>query len=98
MKTKLILQMAVGTAMAALWAMPAAAEARIYPYASAVNYCPAGLQPITIDGTICCGTPNQNISYQAAKAQPAGKKAVRQKVRRVAKVYCPEGMKGCYTR
>lgn len=24
----------------------------------APNYCPAGLQPVTVGGVICCGTPN----------------------------------------
>jgi hypothetical protein len=96
MKRKLILHVAAGAAMAAMWAMPAAAQdAKIYAYASKANYCPAGLRPITIDGTICCGTPNQSMSYQAVKAHPVRKT---RSMRRVAKVYCPEGMKGCYER
>ena len=40
------------------------AEPKIYAYPSSANYCPAGLQPITISGVICCGTPNTSTSYQ----------------------------------
>ncbi len=25
---------------------------------NAPNYCPAGLQPVSVGGVICCGTPN----------------------------------------
>ncbi|MBR9762241.1 MAG: hypothetical protein GYB53_01535 [Rhodobacteraceae bacterium] len=30
----------------------------ITPYASGVNYCPAGLQPVELGGEISCGVPN----------------------------------------
>ncbi|WP_252942708.1 hypothetical protein [Oceanicola sp. 502str15] len=43
---------------------------RIYAYPGE-NFCPAGLQPITISGVICCGTPNQKVSYASMKATPA---------------------------
>ncbi|MBT0956067.1 hypothetical protein IV417_01595 [Alphaproteobacteria bacterium KMM 3653] len=58
---------------ATLAAAPAFAEAKIYPY-HGENYCPAGLQPITISGVICCGTPNQTVSYASMKQTPVRKK------------------------
>ncbi|MEZ5675688.1 hypothetical protein SAMN06265173_1502 [Thalassovita litoralis] len=80
----------------ALAASPALANGpRIYPYPASANYCPAGLQPITIDGVICCGTPNQSMTYQQAKAAP-GPRTYRP-ARRSGMV-CPEGEKGCYQR
>ncbi|KAF0676989.1 hypothetical protein [Profundibacterium mesophilum] len=42
------------------------AAARIYLYDTAPNYCPAGLSPVTIDGTISCGVPNSEGSYVEA--------------------------------
>lgn len=64
----------------------------IHPY-KAANYCPAGLQPITIGGVICCGTPNTTAHY----IDRAGgrKKVHRKKVRRHApRYYAVEGEKG----
>lgn len=65
---------------------------KIYAYSSHQNFCPAGLQPVTIDGTICCGRPNQGISYQQALAHSVAKK---RHVRRVKQSSCPVGTKGC---
>ena len=65
---------------------------KIYAYHSQHNFCPAGLQPVTMDGTICCGRPNQGISYQQALAHAAAKK---RHVRRVKQSSCPVGTKGC---
>jgi len=48
-------------------------EAKIYAYHGAGNYCPAGLQPVTINGAICCGTPNAG-SYQQAMMHPTPRK------------------------
>lgn len=62
---------------------------KIYAYHSQHNFCPAGLQPVTMDGTICCGNPNQDISYQQALAHAAAK------TRRVRQASCPVGTKGC---
>ena len=79
--------------LAGLWAAaPALAnEPKIYPYASTANYCPAGLQPVTISGVICCGTPNQSVSYQSMMHHAGGSKK-----RVAAQSYqCPEGVKGC---
>lgn len=42
---------------------------RVYAYPG-VNLCPAGLRPVTIDGVISCGRPNQGGSYGAMKATP----------------------------
>ncbi len=75
----------------------AQAEVKIYPYKSSANYCPAGLQPVSINGTICCGTPNTHTSYQSAMAHPVAKKKVhkvRHKPRR-ARSHCAIGTKGC---
>jgi len=94
MKAKIL----IGAAVAAFWAMPAAAEMPIYAYGGVENNCPSGLQPIVVGGVICCGTPNQNMSYQAANAHPVAKRVKKRSVRRVAKAYCPEGMKGCVSR
>ncbi len=66
---------------------------KIYPYKAAHNFCPAGLQPVTISGVICCGTPNTNMSYQHAMMHPA--KKVRRHVRRIDPLDCPIGEKGC---
>ncbi|APX11023.1 hypothetical protein [Tateyamaria omphalii] len=63
---------------------------KIYAYHSQHNYCPAGLQPVTMDGVICCGVPNQHITYQRALAHP-----VKKRVRHVRQTSCPVGTKGC---
>ena len=65
---------------------------KIYAYKSHANYCPAGLQPVTISGVICCGVPNQSVSYQQMLAHPVARKHV---VRRSARADCPVGTKGC---
>lgn len=82
-----------GLMMATFMPAQVAAEAKIYPFASGANYCPAGLQPITISGVICCGVPNQHMSYQQALAHPV-KKRVRYH-KRSARPSCPVGTKGC---
>ena len=74
-----------------------AAQPKIYAYPSSANYCPAGLQPITISGVICCGTPNQSMTYAQVKAHPAPR-VKRYRVtapRRSARAQCPVGAKGC---
>ncbi len=78
----------------AMLGLPATAEGpRIYPVHTAHNYCPEGLQPVSMDGTICCGKPNQKHSYQAMMSHPVKKKV--HKVRHVRAVDCPIGEKGC---
>lgn len=71
MRTKTVLTIAAG--LLALTTLGANAEPRIYPH-HGENFCPAGLQPITISGVICCGKPNQTVSYQAMKRTPVRKK------------------------
>ncbi len=36
----------------------APAQMLVHKYPAKHNFCPAGLQPITMNGVICCGTPN----------------------------------------
>ena len=57
----------------------------VYPYANTVNYCPAGLQPVTVDGTVSCGTPTTNVTYQQATAANGG----------YSSGTCRAGTKGC---
>ncbi|WP_299561128.1 hypothetical protein [uncultured Sulfitobacter sp.] len=75
----------------------AVAEMKIYPYPSSENYCPAGLQPVTISGVICCGTPNVHTTYQQVMAHPVAKKKHHVKRRYVhrTRAHCPVGTKGC---
>ena len=82
--------------LSATVAAPALADApKVYAYPSKENYCPAGLQPVTISGVICCGTPNQTMTYQQVMAHPVVKKKRHvHKVRHVEN--CPEGVKGCF--
>lgn len=85
----------LGLMMATIMPAQVAAEAKIYPY-HAANYCPAGLQPVTIGGVICCGQPNQHMTYSQMNAHPVAKK--QHKVRHVvrsARPTCQPGTKGC---
>lgn len=56
----------------------------IHPYPSPANYCPTGLQPVTLGGVICCGAPNTSETYY----NRAGG-------RRYMQMGCSEGQKGC---
>jgi hypothetical protein len=49
---------------------PASNENAVWAYPSSANYCPAGLQPVTIGGVICCGTP----THYGYKSHPAATK------------------------
>lgn len=66
---------------------------KVYPYKAAHNFCPAGLQPVTISGTICCGVPTTDTSYQHALMNAAPKKKVHRV--RAQSPSCPVGAKGC---
>lgn len=55
-------------------AAPAAADAKLFPYPAKENYCPAGLQPIQLGGVICCGVPNQAVTYSQYQAHPVTKR------------------------
>ena len=85
-------------ALAVLMTTPALADGhsgpKIYAYKSHANFCPEGLQPVTMDGTICCGVPNQSQSYQQVMAHGSAKRHV-QRVRTVRRADCPVGTKGC---
>jgi len=91
---------ALAAALALITALPMGAsagnEVTIYPYASSQNYCPAGLQPVSISGVICCGTPTTHVTYQLAKAHPVAPKRhyVTYRAPR-AEANCPIGTKGC---
>ena len=88
----------IGMMMATMAPTQGAAQPKIYAYHGA-NYCPAGFQPVQINGVICCGKPNQHGSYSQALAHPMPKKkhVVRKKHRPVysARAHCPVGTKGC---
>ncbi|MEP4197532.1 MAG: hypothetical protein ABJL99_18065 [Aliishimia sp.] len=85
-----------GLGLAIMGALPASAEGpKIYPVNTGHNYCPAGLQPVSMDGTICCGVPNQGYSYQSVMSHPVKKIHKVRKVRHVRAVDCPIGEKGC---
>lgn len=88
---------AAGLSLALIGTSAVAGEAKIYPYASGENFCPNGLQPITISGVICCGTPNTDQSYQSAMAHSAQKARKTRSMRKTRMVdTCAEGVKGCY--
>lgn len=67
----------------------AEAPVGVYATGSSENYCPAGLQPVTVDGTTSCGTPNRAGTYAQAMRAPAGRS-------RAGWYSCPVGTKGCY--
>jgi len=75
-------------------AMAVEVEAKIYSYSSHENYCPVGLQPITISGVICCGVPNQRQTYQQVMKHPVPRVHHRQ-VDYSARAECRERDKGC---
>lgn len=73
---------------------PAAAEPKIYPVHTHENYCPAGLQPITISGVICCGVPNQHQTYSQVMKHPV-RQVSHKPATYSARPDCREGVKGC---
>jgi len=78
-------------ALAALGGAALADGPGIYAYEGTANYCPAGLQPVSINGVICCGEPNRAQSYQEAKQH----RFTRISGARSHYADCPPGMKGC---
>ncbi|MCZ7675328.1 MAG: hypothetical protein M5U35_04875 [Roseovarius sp.] len=77
-------------ALAAVTALPAfAGGVRVYTVPTNANYCPAGLQPVSIDGSISCGQPNTHVTWYEMKRHP-----VRWTYHSRA-VTCAEGQKGC---
>lgn len=74
-----------------------------YSYRAGANYCPAGLEPVSIAGEVSCGTPNQPRTYQQmlAHPKPAAPRhpvAKRTTYGRSAVPLCGVGMKGCSDR
>lgn len=61
----------------------------IYAYPGE-NNCPAGLQPITVGGVVCCGSPNTTGTYYNRASAP--KKRVYQS--HAPRAYAPAGQKG----
>lgn len=45
------------------YTQPTAKEIAVWAYPSKQNYCPVGLQPVTIGGVIYCGQPT-HVGYQ----------------------------------
>lgn len=66
----------------------------VYAYESRANFCPAGLQPVSLNGVICCGTANQEQTYQQAMRHPVARVTHRPRSAR-ADFSCPVGVKGC---
>jgi len=59
----------------------------IYATGAGTSYCPAGLRPVSVDGTTSCGMPNRTETYAEAKRTP---------YRRSYRSYdCAVGIKGC---
>jgi hypothetical protein len=78
-------------------AVPGAAmDAKLYPYHSKENYCPSGLQPVVMGGVVCCGQPNQSMTYAQVKQHPVAKRKVHRAATRSGRLVCPIGEKGCY--
>lgn len=55
----------------------------LHPYPAQENFCPYGLQPVTLGGVICCGTPNTTEPYFDAHGSSRRSYS------------CPPGAKGC---
>ena len=66
-----------------------------FPY-KGVNNCPVGLQPISVNGVICCGTPTTTRSY--VNRAGGHKKSRKAKMSHAPRVYAPEGVKGVVMR
>ncbi len=75
----------------------------VYSYKSGANYCPAGLEPVSIAGEVSCGRPNQQKTYQQMLVHPTprtarGPAAKPKTYHRVPQSPCQVGMKGCSDR
>lgn len=80
--------------------VPSSPSVMIYPQPHHANYCPQGLQPVTISGVISCGRPNKQITYQQmlAHPQPVRVHKPRPTYHRSAVPSCSPGIKGCVDR
>ena len=57
----------------------------------------AGLQPVTVSGTISCGRPTERVTYQQMMRTP--QRVVKQRTyHRSAVPNCVPGLKGCVDR
>jgi len=84
------IQTLLAAAVVATTALPALADGpRVYPVPTTENYCPAGLQPVSINGAICCGQPNTSVTWYDMKRHPV------QRARYTPAATCAEGQKGC---
>ncbi|MCR8827982.1 hypothetical protein [Pseudosulfitobacter koreensis] len=80
------LALTLGTALPAM----AADTPQVYAYPSAQNYCLAGLQPVTIEGDISCGTPTVAVPYTTVMTHVV----IRPKTHK-SSYDCQIGTKGC---
>lgn len=81
--------------------VPSGQPTKVYPVPSRANFCPNGLQPVTISGEISCGAPNQAMTYPQMLAHPQPKRAKRKArtvYHRSAHPTCAVGTKGCSDR
>ncbi|MEW9918886.1 hypothetical protein AB2B41_04695 [Marimonas sp. MJW-29] len=73
---------------------PYVPETKVYPVPTTANYCPPGLQPVTVSGTVSCGRPTERITYQQMMQTP--QRVVKRKTyHRSARPDCRPGVKGC---
>ncbi|WP_146590717.1 hypothetical protein [Puniceibacterium confluentis] len=65
----------------------------VHTFPSSANYCPAGLQPVTVGGQICCGVPTAGAYINRAGGKRMQPTPVR-KVYHAPRAYAPIGEKG----
>ncbi len=65
----------------------------VHTFPTSANYCPAGLQPVTVGGRICCGTPNAGPYINQAGGQRAHY-PVHKVYQDSPRYYAPAGEKG----
>jgi hypothetical protein len=78
------------------------APSPVYSYKAGANYCPTGLEPVSIAGEVSCGKPNQQMTHQQMLAHPASRtryrKAKSKAYHTIPQSVCGVGMKGCSDR
>ena len=72
-------------------------DPKVYRVPTTANYCPKGLQPVTLDGSISCGQPTARHSYPQVMKHPGVKRrsAAPRVYERSARPRCLAGVKGC---
>jgi hypothetical protein len=75
-------------------------DLNVYPVHTKSNYCPAGLQPVTISGSISCGAPNTAVTYRQMMTHPQTVRVQKKRsaYHRSAVPSCAVGTKGCTDR